>query len=121
MKRYKQIKPIIEQEETFKPPQEVANQAKKALDYRNKHGRNEVDAGTSVGWTRANQLANRENLSLDTIKRMYSFFSRHKGNEKVDSKYKDTPWKDKGYVAWLLWGGDAGFNWVKGILKNIGK
>jgi hypothetical protein len=39
-------------------------------------------------------------------------FKRHEKNAKVDEKFKSTPWKDKGYVAWLLWGGTSGVNWA---------
>jgi hypothetical protein len=116
MKTFKQF--LTEKKETYTPPASVQKQAQKALDYREKHPDDVDDTGTRVGWTRANQLAKGENLSYDTIKRMYSFFSRHKGNEKVDSKYKNEPWKDNGYLAWLLWGGDAGHKWVKGIVSK---
>ena len=122
MKKYQQIKfKIAEEEKTFKPPESVVNQAKRALKYKNKYKDEVSDAGTRVGWERANQLANKENLSIDTIKRMYSFFSRHKGNEKVDSKYKNELWKDNGFLMHLAWGGDAGFEWVKNIIDEIEK
>jgi hypothetical protein len=104
-------------EETFKPPSNVQKEAQKALDYRDKYG-DEVKAGTQVGWTRANQLAKGEPVSLDTIRRMVSFFARHEGNETVKPELKDTPWKDNGYVAFLLWGGQAGNDWAKDILSK---
>ena len=58
---------------TFKPPIDVANNAKKAIEWREKYPKETADAGTQVGWTRARQLANRENISEDTIGRMVSF------------------------------------------------
>jgi hypothetical protein len=80
-------------------------------------------AGTAVGWTRARQLVNGEALSLSTVKRMYSFFSRHE----VDKKGKD--WDNaenpsNGKIMWLAWGGDAGFSWSRKIVereKNMNK
>jgi hypothetical protein len=39
-------------------------------------------------------------------------FNRHRQNSKVDPKYAATPWKDRGYVAWLIWGGTSGVNWA---------
>jgi hypothetical protein len=74
-------------------------------------------AGTSVGWARANQLANGETLSLSTVKRMYSFFSRHE----VDKQGKD--WNNaespsNGKIMWLAWGGDAGFSWSRKITQR---
>ena len=91
-------------------PQSASNNAKRALAWRDKYG-NEVNGGTAVGWTRANQLASREALSYSTIARMASF-ARHRKNSKVDPKYAATPWKDRGYVAWLIWGGTSGINWA---------
>lgn len=103
--------------ETYKPPAGAASAARKAIKWKEKHG-DAVKGGTQVGWTRARQLAKRENLSLETVKRMSSFFARHQGNQEVDSKYKDEPWKDAGYVAWLLWGGNAGKDWAQGISER---
>ena len=80
-------------------------------------------AGTMVGWTRAGQLARGETLSLSTVKRMYSFFSRHE----VDKKGKDfnnTENPSNGKIMWLAWGGDAGFSWSRKIAtreKNMKK
>ena len=80
-------------------------------------------AGTMVGWTRAGQLARGETLSLSTVKRMYSFFSRHE----VDKKGKDfnnAENPSNGKIMWLAWGGDAGFSWSRKIAtreKNMKK
>ena len=104
----------VSDDKTFKPPQSVAKEAKKGLEYHEKN----PDAGTRVGMARANQLADREPVSFDTINRMVSFFSRHAGNQKVDPKHKDEPWKDNGLVAWLLWGGWSGKKWAESIKKE---
>ena len=112
---------IETKEETFKNyPQSATNNARRMLDWREKYGRDEVQGGTSVGWQRANQLANREALSLSTVKRVNSFLARHEDNAKIDPKYKDTPWKDKGYVAYNLWGGASMVSWAKRISENEG-
>jgi hypothetical protein len=75
---------------------------------------------TQIGWTRANQLAKKENISRETIARMASF-KRHQKNAEVSAENKSTPWKDKGYVAWLGWGGTSGINWAIKKLKQIDK
>ena len=36
-----------------------------------------------------------------------------------DPKFKDTPWKDRGYVAWNLWGGTSGVNWAIKKMESI--
>ena len=108
-------------EETYNDyPQSASNNAKKALKWREEHGRDEVKGGTAVGWQRANQLAKREKISRETIGRMAAF-KRHEKNSKVDPKFKSTPWKDKGYVAWLLWGGTSGVNWAIRKKESIDK
>lgn len=91
-------------------PVSATNNAKKALAWKEKYG-DEVKGGTIVGWTRARQLANREALSYSTIARMAAF-ARHRSNSTVDPKFAKTPWKDRGYVAWLIWGGTSGVNWA---------
>ena len=88
------------------------------LEWREKYGRDEVRGGTEVGWQRANQLAKREKLSVDTIARMAQF-NRHRENATVDPKFKDTPWKDRGYVAWNLWGGTTGVDWAIRKIKKL--
>ena len=92
-------------------PQSATNNAKRMIEWREKYGRDVVTAGTDIGWKRASQLANRESISLDVVKRMAQF-NRHRENAKIDPKLKDTPWKDNGYVAWNLWGGTAGVDWA---------
>jgi HK97 family phage portal protein len=102
----------LEKAETFNNyPQSATNNAKRMIEWREKYGRDVVTAGTDVGWRRASQLANRENISLDVVKRMAQF-NRHRENAKIDPKYKGEPWKDNGYVAWNLWGGTAGVDWA---------
>ena len=100
-------------------PQSATNNAKKVLRWREKHG-DEVKGMTRVGWTRANQLARKQKISRDTIARMASF-KRHEKNAKINPDFKSTPWKDKGYVAWLGWGGTSGINWAINKLKQIDK
>jgi HK97 family phage portal protein len=99
-------------------PQSASNNAKRMIEWREKHGRDEVRGGTEVGWKRASQLANREKLSESTIARMAQF-NRHRENATIDPQYKDTPWKDRGYVAWNLWGGTSGVNWAIKKIKQI--
>jgi hypothetical protein len=46
-------------------------------------------------------------------------FARHRQNAEVSAEFKDTPWKDKGYVAWLGWGGTTGIEWAQNKLESI--
>ncbi len=98
-------------------PESAKNNACKALRWRDEHG-DEVKGMTQVGWIRANQLCKGENISEETISRM-SGFQRHKTNSEVSPEFKDTPWKDRGYVAWLGWGGTTGIEWASNKLETI--
>jgi len=69
-----------------------------------------------VGVARARDLSNGSALSLDTVKRMNSYFSRHEVDKKGEGWGKDSA----GYIAWLLWGGDAGWSWAKKIIREQG-
>ncbi len=61
--------------EGYKPTSGMQSAARRAIKL--KEQGKAKGAGTMVGWTRADQLARGESLSLSTVKRMYSFFSRH--------------------------------------------
>jgi hypothetical protein len=105
----------LEKADGYSPPAGARAAARKAIKFKEQGKAN--GAGTAVGWTRAGQLARGESLSLSTVKRMYSYFSRHE----VDKKGKD--WGSQsnpsnGYIMWLAWGGDAGYSWSKSIVNR---
>jgi hypothetical protein len=83
-------------------PKAASENACRALKYRDKE---EPNCGTLVGWKRANQLCNRDKISLDTIGRMASF-KRHQ-------QHKDIPYDEGcGGLMWDAWGGDEGIDWA---------
>ena len=101
-----------------RPNEGMKAAAKRALAQRAEYGR----GGTRTGAIRARQIVAGENLSDSTIKRMYSFFSRHSNNKAkfYDKKENDggpTAWR----IAWDLWGGNAGFTWSKGKVEQMNK
>jgi hypothetical protein len=105
----------VSKAEGYSPPAGARSAARRAIKFKEDGKAN--GAGTSVGWTRAGQLARGESISLSTVKRMYSYFSRHE----VDKKGKD--WGNSanpsnGYIMWLAWGGDAGYSWSRGIANR---
>lgn len=102
----------------FKPTDGMAREAQRALDWRKEGNR----GGTSVGVARARQLINKQNLSPSTVRRMFSFFSRHE----VDKQAQGFSPGEEGYpspgrVAWGLWGGDAGFTWSKAKVAQMNR
>jgi hypothetical protein len=107
-----------EESEGFIPPKSVQKAAARGLELRRKHGRGGLDRkeaskqGIGSGVQRATNLKNGDRVSLDTIKRMHAFFSRHQKNKGNPGDV--TP----GRIAWLLWGGTPGWEWAKSILSK---
>jgi hypothetical protein len=97
---------------TYKPSEAMSNNAKRGLELRDKSTPSNR-GGTSVGLARANQLAKREGVSLETVSRIYSFLTRHRKNYKPG---QNTP----GTQAYLMWGGPAGLSWSAKILRDEG-
>jgi hypothetical protein len=92
-------------------PKAASENAKRALKFRDETD-NKNGCGTPVGWNRANQLAKREAISLETVKRMAAFI-RHQQN-------KDVPYESGcGGLMWDAWGGDAGINWAINKIEQI--
>ena len=101
---------------TYKPTQGMKDAASRALEWRREYGR----GGTEVGVARARDISNGKNLSDDTVKRMYSFFSRHENNKSKHYSAKEsdggpTAWR----IAWDLWGGNAGFSFSRQIVDRL--
>ena len=110
------IRDLILKDEAYKLesytdyPQAAVENAKIALRWAEKNGWG--DCGTPVGKQRANQLANREPISEDTISRMAAF-ERHRQNSKKELG------DGCGRLMWLAWGGDEGVEWASRKLKQI--
>jgi hypothetical protein len=93
-------------------PEAATNNAKRALKWADENGWG--SCGEATGKARANQLANREPISRDTIARMASF-KRHQ-------QHKDVPYSEGcGGLMWDAWGGDAGIEWAIRKLEQIDK
>ena len=102
--------------ETFNDyPKKAIADAKQGIK-RNKAIKNKC--ATAVGKQRAQQLANGENLSLSTIKRMRSFLLRQKDN--YDLAVKRSDYSACGYISYLLWGGPAALPWAEKKLRQAG-
>jgi hypothetical protein len=93
-------------------PEQATENAKIALRYAEENGWG--DCGTPVGKARANQLANREPISENTIARMASFERQRQNSDRALGE-------GCGRLMWLAWGGDAGIEWASRKLKQIRK
>jgi hypothetical protein len=114
--RLRQIE-FFKAEGDYKPPKSVREAAQRAIEW--------IDAGlagdgfTSVGRTRAGQLARGENISIETLKRMKSFFSRHKvDGQALGFNRGEKGFPSAGRVSWDAWGGDAGFAWAESSVER---
>jgi hypothetical protein len=112
-RRLKQIH-AFKKSDGFSPPPGVRAAARRAIGWIE-----EGKAGsgfTGVGRARASQLAGGESVSLGTINRMVSFFSRHEVDKKATGfSAGEEGFPSAGRVAWDAWGGDAGFRWAKSV------
>jgi len=93
-------------------PKAVSNNAKRGIELNEK-----VDnkCATRVGKIRAQQLANGEPVSVETIKRMASYLSR------AETYYDANDSEACGTISYLLWGGKSALNWAESKLKEIQK
>ena len=101
-----------------KPNEGMRAEAKKGLDWREEFGR----GGTRVGAVRARQIVANENLSEETVKRMFSFFSRHEVDKDAEGfSAGEDGYPSNGRIAWALWGGDAGYSWSRRLVEKMNK
>ncbi len=91
-------------------PDSVKNNAKRGIEL-NENVNNKC--ATDVGKIRAQQLAKGENISVDTIKRMYSYLSR------AEEYYDPNDTKACGTISYLLWGGLSAKNWARGKMNEL--
>lgn len=98
------------------PTDGMKTEAQRGLDWRSEFGR----GGTEVGIARARDIVNDRDLSDDTVKRMYSFFSRHEVDKKAEGfRPSEDGYPSNGRIAWALWGGDAGYSWSRDKVNSM--
>ena len=93
-------------------PQAVSNNAKRGRELNEKVGNK---CATDVGKMRSADLAAGRAVSVDTIKRMYSYLSR------AGEYYDKSNTEACGTISYLLWGGKAALRWSKSKLKELGE
>lgn len=113
-------------EKSFKPPRSVSAAAARGLLLRRsqapsqKAGLDVKQAskqGIGSGVQRASDLKSGASLSASTVRRMKAYFDRHASDYKLDPG--KSPAEDKGYVAGLLWGGEAGKRWANAVVNRL--
>jgi len=109
------VNDVNKADDSYTPNAGMKAAARRALKWKEEGKAN--GAGTPVGWGRASDIVAGRSMSLSTVKRMYSFFSRHE----VDKKGKDfnnATNPSNGRIMWEAWGGDAGFAWSRAIVNR---
>ena len=91
-------------------PDAVSNNAKRGIDLNEK---NNNKCATQVGKVRAQQLAKKEAITVETVKRMFSYLSR------AGEYYDEGDTKACGTISYLLWGGKAGLRWAGSKLREL--
>lgn len=104
------------------PPQGVRDAARRGLELRREHGRGGLSTkqakqqGIGSGVQRAVNLANGNTMSPRTVRRMASFFARHRVY-KEQGHHEDKT--SAAYISWLMWGGDAGDAWARKLVTQM--
>jgi len=93
-------------------PDSAVSNAKLGIE-RNKELGNKC--ATQVGKVRAQQIVSRENFTLPTLKRIYSYLSR------AEEYYDPASPEACGTISYLLWGGKTMKSWVESKLKGLGE
>ena len=91
---------------------DIKNNAKRGIELNEK---NNNKCATQTGKVRAQQLANGESISVDTIQRMYSYLSR--AETYYDNANSEN---DCGHISFMLWGGKSALSWSKNKLEELG-
>ena len=100
------------------PTDSMVSEAKKGIAWRKEFNR----GGTRIGATRASQIVAKETLSPSTVRRMFSFFSRHESDKAAQGfRVGEKGYPSNGRIAWALWGGDAGFSWSTKVRNQLEK
>ncbi len=95
-------------------PEGVANNAKRGIELNEKI---KNKCATDVGKIRATQLAQKKNISVETIKRMYSYLSRAEDQYRKNSDDSEAC----ANISYLLWGGLAALGWSRNKLRQLGE
>jgi HK97 family phage major capsid protein/HK97 family phage prohead protease len=99
-----------------KPNEAMAENARKGLEWREEYGR----GGTEVGVARARDLSNRRELSIDTVRRMYSYFARHEVDKQAEGFFQgEDGFPSAGRIAYELWGGEESKSWTGRIVERL--
>ena len=99
-------------------PQNLRQAARRALEARDSVPPSRK-AGTPVGLARANQLANGDKLSIETLKRMRSYLERAEPAYREARAQGKSIEESKAIMAYYLWGGPQALAWVNQQIRKL--
>lgn len=95
-------------------PKTVQENARLGLRLREEHG----FGGTEVGEHMAEQLAAGGKVSEEEVRHIAHYFPRH-AHDNLDQTGQGGDKPSRGYIAWLLWGGDEGRAWSEKAVAKL--
>ena len=97
------------------PTDAMKREARRGLEWRKEFGR----GGTEVGVARARDISNGRELSIDTVRRMHSYFARHEVDKKAEGfRPGEKGYPSAGRIAWSLWGGSYGRSFAARVVRS---
>ena len=110
-----------DREREYRIPRGVQLAAERALRWRDERG-TAVDGGTDAGWRRARQLAAGGRIQGQEVLEIAAWWARHEEDaSSISPEHLGEPWRDRGYLSGLLWGGAAGRDWSTRIRSGFGE
>tara|TARA_R100000655_G_scaffold24827_1_gene50362 strand:- start:1846 stop:2196 length:351 start_codon:yes stop_codon:yes gene_type:complete len=108
----------------YKVPQKIRNAVAKAVEYnlslpRSKRASMKKEGKKIVygtGMKTARKLIS-DNVDENQLRLMAAWFARHGESDKSKKARRDKT--SKASIAWALWGGSTGKQWVMGTLRDI--
>ena len=98
----------------YKVPAKVRKEAMKGLELSWRHN---YTSASGIGLVRAMQLVVKPKIWERSVHRMKAYFTRHEV-DKQGEHFGDDRKPSRGYMAWLVWGGDSGFAWSKKMVGS---
>ena len=95
-------------------PAKVQENAQKGLELRREYG----FGGTKVGENTATILAAGGQVTARKVRHIARYWPRH-AHDNLDEKGQHGEKPSRGYIAWLLWGGNEGRAWSEKLVEQL--
>jgi phage gp29-like protein len=100
----------------LRPPQGVREAFRRGLDLVDEGYGGDGLQPETIAWAR--RLARGEDVAPEKAVKMRAWFARHESSP-GEAEARRTDKRSPAWVAWLLWGGDAGRDWAGKIVRQL--